>query len=343
MTKQGYEIDEIMKKIMQEKEKKFFPESEEISELYRILLNENEKGPPKKSEKETIKKRKKPSLLGNSVDFLSSFLKESQPKKTSQAEYIIPEYKNIEYKNIEYKNIEYKKINLEKIIEKNIYQNLYIKTSGQGINLTSRDSTSITAGNIGEFALPIVEYIRQINPDYIIACDRGARLLGLAVFKLYGELYGRLPTVDGTLRFRRISKSESQNDTEAHLRPLVEEMLEQRKRPCVLVLDDWVCSGGTKNLAKDVFYKLGKGRIEVKFGVLVGGEADISGHSSHASGFAGVTDWRDDSNIIGVRYSDSHREIRAQPVRSEQAKDYRRVMYEGIEKLARNIKNGQQD
>ncbi|MEK6862400.1 MAG: hypothetical protein AABY07_10650, partial [Nanoarchaeota archaeon] len=89
-----------------------------------------------------------------------------------------------------------------------------------------------------------------------------------------------------------------------------------------------------------VFDSLGKGKIRVKFGVLVGGGADVSGHSPHTSGFAGVTDWRDDSNIIGVRYGNNDygsSGVKAQPVRSRQARDYRRRMYEGIDKLVKKI------
>lgn len=173
-----------------------------------------------------------------------------------------------------------------------------------------------------------------------MASDRGARLLGLAVFRLHGLLYGRFPTSDGTIKFRRFSKSNAQEDTEEHLQPLVKEMLEHKQRPTVLVLDDWVCSGETKRLAREVFDKLGKGRVKVKFGVLIGGGADVSGHSSHTTGFAGVTDWRDDSNIIGVKYGKSglgSSGTKAQPVHSEEAKDYRRRMYRGINRLVEKL------
>ncbi len=105
----------------------------------------------------------------------------------------------------------------------------------------------VTAGTIGKFVISIVEFVRETQPDYIIANDRGARIIGLAVKMLYRNMYGRLPTVDGTLRFRRISKSNPENETEKHLQPLVEEMLRHRKEPRVLVLDDWALSGKTKN------------------------------------------------------------------------------------------------
>jgi adenine/guanine phosphoribosyltransferase-like PRPP-binding protein len=214
------------------------------------------------------------------------------------------------------------------------------------LNLSVRESASINADNIGEFALPLVEYIHQTKPDYVVASDGGARLLGLAVFRLHNQLYGRFPTADGTIRFRRFSKSNTQQDTEKHLQPLVTEMLAHKKRPTVLVLDDWVWSGGTKRLATDIFDKLGKGRIRTKFGVLIGEGADVSGHKSQTSGFAGITDWRDDSNIIGVRYGHNNygsSGIKAQAVRSDESRDYRRRMYEGIERLAERINQGEKE
>lgn len=213
-----------------------------------------------------------------------------------------------------------------------------IQTSPLGLYLTPKDeTTSINADNIGEFALPIAEYIHQTQPDYVIASDRGARLLGLAVFKLHRLLYGRFPTADGTIKFRRFSKSNSQEDTEKHLQPLVKDMLEHKQRPTVLVLDDWVCSGGTKRIAEETFDRLSKGRIKTKFGVLIGGGADISGHGSHTSGFARVTDWRDDSNIIGVEYGSDNwgsSGTKGRPVYSEEARDYRTRMYQGIQRFA---------
>ncbi len=251
-------------------------------------------------------------------------------------------YKNY---NPENKNI------LKKTKERNFFKNynplvlsskkfIKIQTSPLGINLTLGDTASITADNIGEFALPIVEYIHQTQPDYVIASDRGARLLGLAVFRLHNRLYGRFPTTDGTMRFRRFSKSNTQEVTEQHMQPLVNEMLEHKKRPTVLVLDDWVVSGRTKRMAQQTFDKLSGGRIKTKFGVLIGGGGDVSGHNRQTPGFAGVTDWRDDSNIIGVKYGKENwgsTGIKAEPVRSKKARNYRKRMYDGIDRLAETI------
>lgn len=284
--------------------------------------------------------------LGGSVGLLSNYL----PKNECIIKEKIYDINKFENKNIILKDNKY--FNFEEKIKKEYITKNYnipsilgnkfsnIQTSPLGLSLTLGDSASITADNIGEFALPIVEYIHQTQPDYVVASDRGARLLGLAVFRLHNRLYGRFPTADGTMRFRRFSKSNTQEATEQHMQPLVDEMLHHKKKPTVLVLDDWVCSGGTKRMAQQTFDKLSKGKIKTKFGVLIGGGADVSGHNPHTSGFAGVTDWRDDSNIIGVRYGNDNwgsNGIRGKPVRSEQARDYRRRMYEGIDKLVDRI------
>lgn len=190
----------------------------------------------------------------------------------------------------------------------------------------------VTASNIGKFVLSIVEYIRETRPDYIVANDRGARIIGLAVHMLYRNMHGRLPTVDGTLRFRRISKSNFEQDTEEHLRPLVAEMLRHKQEPRVLVLDDWALSGKTKELAYRVFDKLSGGRVKMNYGVLLGTNADISGQGLSTKLFAALTDWRDDPYTIGVDYKGTIPEV----VDSTHAADYRREMSEGLTEFARS-------
>ncbi|MBI2105634.1 hypothetical protein HYT56_02230 [Candidatus Woesearchaeota archaeon] len=307
------------------------------------IFSQSSKDPSKPLEEYGLYNTKIPIISSNfsgnleeSIISLEKILKKSTPKE----EIIKNNYSNND-SIIDEGLIKNKYINKNKIKIPNLTNSLTgLIQSSFGINLKLTESASITADNIGEFALPIVEYIHQTQPDYVIASDRGARLLGLAVFKLYRELHGTFPTADGTLRFRRFSKSNTQEETEQHLRPLVDEMLAYKKRPTVLIIDDWICSGSTKRLAQQVFDKLSKGRIKTKFGVLVGNGADVSGDYTHNSGFTGITDWRDDSNIIGVMYGKDmygFSGTKGKPVRSQQARDYRRRMYEGINKLAKNL------
>ena len=324
------------------KKKREFEDSISIEDLYSDETRRKYGGLeiPTKRENSDLIFFQENSGLRESIGLFSERL-----RKKPREEYIIKgnleEYKgNLEKyilkdKNIINYNLNY--YNLNYLLNKNFSS---IKTLPLGLNLTLKDSASITADNIGEFALPIVEYIHQTQPDYVIACDRGARLLGLAVYRLYRSLHGRFPTSDGTLRFRRFSKSNAQQETEKHVQPLVDEMLTYEKRPTALVLDDWVASGHTKKMIQQTFDRLSKGRVKTKFGVLVGEGADVSGNGDHTSGFAGVTDWRDDSNIIGVAYGGNHygfAGIEGEAVKSKQARDYRKRMYEGIDRLAERI------
>ncbi|VVB77631.1 Uncharacterised protein [uncultured archaeon] len=262
--------------------------------------------------------------------------------------------KNIDYiskdkiYSFEEKNNNFIKNNIEDIILKN--SKISIKKTpfsskglGLGLYLNRSKSSpygeptvSITAENVGEYVLPIVQYIAENKPDYIVASDRGARLIGLAVKKLYAKLYGKLPTVDGTLRFRRFSRSNGEKATEEYLKPLVDEMMAHKKRPKVLLLDDWICSGSTQTLAENVFSNLSNGRINLKFGVLLGRGADISGESGYTANFGGTVDWHDNAKMIGVQYSGTT----PSPVRSYESMEYRQRMERSISKLAKKVVSG---
>lgn len=201
-----------------------------------------------------------------------------------------------------------------------------------GLTTYLSDSALVTADNIAEFVFPIVEYIRATQPDCIIACDRGARLIGLATFMLYAELYGKLPTHDGTLKFRRISKSNTQQRTQEHLEPLAQELLEARDTPRVLVLDDWISSGGTKDMVNESFRNLSDGLIDVKFGVLQGSGADVSGNSGKSGGFAGTVEWHDNSRLIGVDYHGMSARIE----RGDEHRKYRRRIRNSVQSFVKS-------
>lgn len=201
-----------------------------------------------------------------------------------------------------------------------------------GVNFAS--PPNITAKNISEIAFPIVTYIHKLQPDYIVACDRGARLIGFAVKYLYNKLHGKLPTVDGSLRFRRISKSNSQEQTAKYLKPLVREILTDcdKRNPVVLVLDDWVASGSTKRETKEIFNELGEGWIDLKFGVLVGDGADVAGTIQDHD-----VEWHDNPRIIGVDYEEFEPRI----TNPEESAAYRQSIIQNIDEFVNNIGKNQ--
>lgn len=284
------------------------------------------------------KPSKKPNLYSKFIDDDFLYLTNDKNNKDYLFEPIIKDYlifnkfnkiENIITKDL-YLTKSYK--DLDKIINYNIINIIpkkfsKISTSPQGFTGYLEDNAMITADNIAEYVFPIVEYIHATQPDAIVACDRGARLIGLATFMLYKELYGKLPTTDGTVRFRRISKSNNESKTQKHLAPLAKELLAVRKNPTVLVLDDWVVSGDTKRIATDAFENLSNGRIDVKFGVLQGGNADVSGNDSKSYGFAGTVDWHDDAKLIGVNYNG----MTAQIVSTQEHLEYRRRMRTSVD------------
>lgn len=245
-----------------------------------------------------------------------------------------PIFKNQNFiEKISLKNIDYSQVKIDKIFGSYSKVLTNSNKTSYGLNVyLNPDAEQITADNVGAAVLPLVEYIHEMQPDYIVASDRGARVIGAAVAALYHRLYGKLPTVDGTLRFRRFSKSNSIEETEAYIRPLVQEMTAAREKPRVLVLDDWVASGRTKEIIDGVFSRLSNGSIDVKYGVLLGDGADVSG-KPHNGGFAGSVDWRDSSPIFGVDYDGT----KVHTVSDGTSTSYRQRMYAGIDKLVQSI------
>ena len=198
---------------------------------------------------------------------------------------------------------------------------------------------SITSKNIGKAVLPIVYYIKREKPDYIIACDRGARLIGLATIMLYRQLYGRLPTIDGTIRFRKFSKRYGSSLTKRYLTPLVKEMLKNKKRPKVLVLDDRIYQGHTQKIIGNVLDELSHRNIDTKIGVIsdLTERADVESiKASYAFG-----DWDDNPTIIGVDYKNWNNIINRLLLRVFKpsiVKSESRVYLRYREDVSRNIK-----
>ena len=290
--------------------------------------------------------KQSPNLFSSEEDPLEKLESEYNPLKK-----ILLNESSLEKEKDFYKNsIEKHPLEKEKdfhLSKKNLYENESLESknyynnksfisgiiqTNSGINLsfTSLKSARATAEDVCEFVLPIVQYIRELKPDYIVANDRGARVVGLAVAQMYKRLHGRLPTVDGSLRFRRFSKSNTRGETERHVQPLVEEMLRKKERPVVLFLDDWVCSGKTRNIAEETFKKLSGGKVETKFAV-------FSGHGGNVSGTCSLNvDWADNPQLIGVDYKGTN----AFAVRSEESREYRKRMIYGADRLVAKIVKG---
>ena len=197
--------------------------------------------------------------------------------------------------------------------------------------ITVDTKTRITADNVAEFAYPLAQFVEQVRPDYIIACDRGARIIGLAVHMLYGRLYGALPTQDHSISFRKISRKVPADAVREALRPDVVRMLAATESPTVLVLDDWVATGGTKSLVQELFDELSGGRVNLLYGVMRGSGADVTGSKDSAA----LGDWHDRADLIGVDYGST--DLRPFRVGSRAALDYRRRMSASIDSFVKDL------
>lgn len=192
----------------------------------------------------------------------------------------------------------------------------------------------ITAENIAEFAYPLAQFVEAVKPDYIIACDRGARMIGLAVHMMYNRLYGALPTKDHSIRFRKISTNVDLSVVEQTLRVDVERMLTETENPTLLVLDDWITSGRTRQLITSIIDDFSDGRINLLFAVMRGKGADVSGNPLSSAN----CDWHDNPQITGVDYS-SKGGFKPQKVKDTfEARSYRQRMARSITKYAEEVR-----
>lgn len=165
-----------------------------------------------------------------------------------------------------------------------------------------------------EMAMPVLEFIDQVQPHIVIGCDRGGRLFSLAIHAAWRETRDGqpFPTLDGKIHFARISKSENP----AVLQEKVDAIIELSKRLAehkgnivdddeqlrVLFVDDWVIGGGTKRLAEMLVEKHGAKSF---FAVMSGGKADATGEPDLRTNVS----WHDRPEHIGVNYLSTLREL----------------------------------
>jgi len=167
--------------------------------------------------------------------------------------------------------------------------------------------------DLPEMALPILEFMEEVQPHIVIGCDRGGRLFGLAMHAAWrqtrdGEPF---PTLDGKLHFARISKSEDLSIMQDKVDQIIEmskqlgtqrgNQLADGEQLRVLFIDDWVIGGGTMRLAQRLMEKHG---AQTYFAVMCGEGADATGHEVMNS----FVSWHDHPEEIGVNYLSSVQE-----------------------------------
>jgi hypothetical protein len=177
------------------------------------------------------------------------------------------------------------------------------------------------------FAYPIVQFIHEVKPDAVFALDRGARPLGLAVKMLWRKLYPdeQFPTQDRSIKFRKISRKVKDDVDRERIQQDVMHLLDSTEQPTVLVLDDWISTGGTQEVVKQLFDEFSDKKIRILFGVMRGNGGDISGDSNSRQ--LGV--WHDKPELTGVDYEG--RPLKPYVVKDPQAREFRLKIIKGID------------
>lgn len=193
---------------------------------------------------------------------------------------------------------------------------------------------TITPDNISSIAYPIVEFIFKEKPDYVIACDRGARMIGLATHALYGELYGSFPTVDHSVNFRKISRKIPTELARNQLERDIEKLLRINESPKIFILDDWMFSGKTFKRTRELIEDISDGRATVLFGLMIGGGkmVDISGDKLSLA----FCDKRDRDQERGFFYDSEI--IPHKNISLERSISYKKRMHQRVREFAREVK-----
>lgn len=169
------------------------------------------------------------------------------------------------------------------------------------------DFGTIKPEDLPEMALPVLEFIEDVQPHIVIGCDRGGRLFGLAMHAAWQQTRDGqpFPTLDGKLHFARVSKSEDADVLQEEVDEIVETTkqfgkfrgneLADGEQLRVLFVDDWVIGGGTMRLAQRL---MKKHNAQTYFAVMCGEGADATGKR----GLHTNVSWHDRPEEIGVNY-----------------------------------------
>lgn len=161
----------------------------------------------------------------------------------------------------------------------------------------------VTSRNIAYAIRPVVDYIHQLQPNFIVAFDRGARLFGFATHIFYNKLYGQLPTVDGKIHYRKISLKIDREHLARVVSCDVDYMCRKLRNPHVLLIDDWIHGGQTREYALGLYRDLSDNVLDIHYGVMIGkGKgADVWGTNNNF----GIYSWYNQNRVVGVYYDES--------------------------------------
>jgi hypothetical protein len=209
------------------------------------------------------------------------------------------------------------------------------------------DVSQRTFNMLACYAVNVVEDMADHRPEVAIACDRGGRLFGLAVRRMWLELMDEpFPTLDEKLHFAKISaKSIGYQDrremTEHRIQQRIDSALREgtRKgrvqsgdRPSVLVIDDWIASGATYGLVSSLSKKL---EFDLRYAVM-----DSDGYKGIVEGHRDGMGQMQDRMVlslpanVGVNYDSGYR-VKVAP--SEQVQRTRKGLYAAVSRVAKFV------
>lgn len=197
------------------------------------------------------------------------------------------------------------------------------------------------------FAVGVVEDMATHRPDVAIACDRGGRLFGLAVRRMWLELMDEpFPTLDHKLHFAKISarnigRDDRRDITEYRVRNRIDSAMQEGKRrgrelsgdkPNVLVIDDWVSSGDTYEFVSSLSDKLD---FNLRYAVMEseGYRHVVEGYREDMYGISGRVELSLPANL-GVDYDDAHR---LELVPGEAVQRTRKELYKAVSRVAKFV------
>ena len=194
----------------------------------------------------------------------------------------------------------------------------------------------VTMGELAQMTLPVVDFIKQQEPDIVIGCDRGARIYSFAVYSMWSKRNGaRFPTLDGCLDYARLSKSLPQKALERALAEILKANFDEGRRqdrnyrgdrPKLMFIDDWISSGATREHILKALKALGlKEKVQVIFVVMCGEGADATGTTRRVH-----VPWHDDPETVGVNYNSQGigygvRTIKSRTIRHEVRSEVRKI------------------
>ncbi len=190
--------------------------------------------------------------------------------------------------------------------------------------------------------LPILDHIEQQKPDIVIACDRGARLAGLAIFSAWRQTRtSRFPTLDNKLHFARLSAAEDMELGQQRIDRIIDSSLQSTQSAKdeqlhVLFVDDWVVRGNTKEYAQMLLEKHG---ASSEFVTLCGKRSDLS-VTPHVPVWIGsvLTMWRNNPDQLGVVIADRddprYSTIGLAPISTPRSRTNRRMINAGSRALS---------